>query len=128
MWRPCEVVNTDGVTVRKHDPGLAVDNISGGSQLIPFRYGYLGLTHEARQIPGKPTRYYTHRFVWYDTLCKEAKFSLPFCFHDRVIEFCAGMCWHPNGVDLLISYGYKDEHARIATVSAADVEKMLCLQ
>src|ERR1019366_3488265 len=125
MWRPCEVVNTDGVTVRKFDPGLAVDNISGGSQVIPFRFGKLAITHEARQIPGKPTRYYTHRFVWYDDPWKGAKLSLPFCFNDKGIEFCAGLCWSPNGVDLVISYGYKDEEARIATVSAVEVEKFL---
>jgi glycosyltransferase involved in cell wall biosynthesis len=127
MWRPLEIVNTDGVTIHKADPKLAVDNISGSSQLVPYqtRDGWLAITHEARQIPGKPTRYYSHRFVWYNAGFTECKFSLPFYFNDKGIEFCGGMCWADNGLDLVISYGYKDEEARIATVRAAEVEKFL---
>lgn len=128
MWRPLETVDTNGVTVRKQNPGVAVDNISGSSQLIPFRFGWLAITHEARYWPGRSIRYYIHRFAWYDDEFKTVKFSLPFFFNEKAIEFCGGMCWDTNGVDLVISYGYKDEEARIATVSAYEVEKFLCLK
>jgi glycosyltransferase involved in cell wall biosynthesis len=125
MYRPLELVNTDGETLNRGDPKLAVDNISGGSQLVHFYHGWLALTHEARQIPGKPTRYYSHRFVWYDDKFTRCVFSLPFYFNEKGIEFAAGMCWAPNGIHLVISYGYKDEDARIATVDRAEVEKFL---
>lgn len=127
MYRPLEVVNTDGVTVRKQDPGVAVDNISGSSQLIFFRHGWLAITHEARYFQGTGRRYYLHRFAWYDHDFTKVKFSLPFYLNDKCIEFCAGMCWDPNGIDLVISYGYKDEEARIARVRADQVEKFLDL-
>lgn len=125
MHRPLELVNTDGVTVRKQNPGVDVGNISGSSQLVSFRFGWLAIVHEARYWQGRSIRYYTHRFVWYDDDFKTARFSLPFYFNDKAIEFCAGMCWDPNGVDLLISYGYKDEEARLARVKAEEVENFL---
>jgi glycosyltransferase involved in cell wall biosynthesis len=125
MYRPGEVVNNDGAIVFKHDLGIATDNISGSSQLIPFNGGWLAITHEAAYLPGRAVRYYTHRFVWYDDKFKAAKFSLPFFFHGKHIEFVAGMCHEPNTSNLLISYGYKDEEARIATVNSNEVEKFL---
>jgi glycosyltransferase involved in cell wall biosynthesis len=125
MWRPLELVDTNGVTVRKQNPGVDVGNISGGSQLVKFRFGWLAVVHEARYFQGTYNRFYLHRFVWYDEDFTRAHFSLPFYFNDKAIEFCAGMCWDPNGVDLLLSYGYKDEEARLATVSANDVEDFL---
>jgi glycosyltransferase involved in cell wall biosynthesis len=125
MYRPLEIVDTNGVTVRKQNPGVATDNISGSSQVIGFATGYLAITHEAAYFQGTGRRYYLHRFVWYDDEFKTAKFSLPFYFNDKCIEFCAGMCWDPNGVDLVISYGYQDEEARIATVSSNDVKRFL---
>ncbi len=125
MWRPLELVDTDGNTTSKRDPGVAVDNISGSSQVIPYKSGWLAITHEARQLPGKPTRYYTHRFVFYDYKFTTAKFSLPFYFNDKCIEFCAGLCPHPDKDALVISYGYKDEEARTATVNTDEVENFL---
>jgi tetratricopeptide (TPR) repeat protein len=124
MWRPGELVDTNGVTVRKYDLGVATDNISGSSQLIPFKEGWLAITHEARHFQGKAVRYYIHRFVWYDDEFKTAKFSLPFFFHERGIEFVGGMCW--NQGNLMISYGYKDEEARMATVRPDEVWGFVC--
>jgi sugar lactone lactonase YvrE len=37
--------------------------------------------------------------------------SLPFVFHDKQIEFAAGLAWHPDGKRLLVSYGVKDQEA-----------------
>lgn len=130
MYRPGEIVDTSGVTVRKQTYPLATDNISGSSQLIGFigpggDEGWLGITHEARYWPGKAIRYYVHRFVWYSEDFSKCEFSLPFFFNEKAIEFCAGMCWAPNAVDLVISYGYKDEEARIALVKADEVESFL---
>lgn len=127
MWRPLEIVDTNGVTQHMQTPDVAVDNVSGSSQVIPFRYGWLAITHEARTLPGSHLRWYYHRFAYYDEGFSKVRFSRPFYFNDKAIEFCAGMCWHPGENSLVISYGHKDCSARIATVSATEVEKFLWL-
>jgi hypothetical protein len=50
--------------------------------------------------------------------------SEPFVFNDRVIEFAAGMTWL-DASRLVISYGFKDEEARLGTILDTDVERML---
>lgn len=127
MYRPLEVVNLEGVTVHKMDPGVAVDNVSGSSQLVPFDAGWLAITHEARFLPGSHLRYYYHRFAKYDRAFTKVQFSRPFYFNDKAIEFCAGMCYQPGTHNLVISYGSQDKEARIATVAGSDVMDFLCL-
>ena len=51
--------------------------------------------------------------------------SKPFVFNDKLIEFCAGLCWHPDGKRLIISYGWQDKEARIATISDHEVRQLL---
>lgn len=126
MWRPGEKVNVNGITVERYNTGMATDHISGSSQLIPWGRGSLGIVHEARVLPGESyKRYYYHRFAEYDGTGKLLRFSLPFVFQDRVIEFCAGMTRALNSHDLVISYGYKDAEAMIATVSEVEVMEFL---
>lgn len=124
MYRPLEIVDQSGKTIHKVDSGQDVGQISGSSQIIPFRKGWLTVVHEARYL-GEGRRYYWHRFAYYDQECMNVQFSRPFYFNDKVIEFCAGMCFIPGTDNLVISYGYKDAEARIATVSANEVEKFL---
>lgn len=127
MDRPGHVINSDGVTVVKHDPPVAVDNISGSSQVIHWNGdGWLAVVHTAHALPNEPwKRFYFHRFIQYDVDFKVRRISLPWCFHDRVIEFCAGMCWNFDEETLVLSYGFKDREARLATVSASDVKRLL---
>ena len=103
-----------------------VGQISGGSQVIPFNGGRICLVHEARPLPDKPhKRYYWHRFAYLDHEFKLTHLSHPFVFDDKQIEFAAGLCWHPDGKRLVISYGVRDEEARIALVDEKEVGKML---
>lgn len=126
MDRPGHVVSDAGVTIMKHEQGIAVDNISGSSQVIPFGDGWIAITHTAHPLPNEPyKRYYAHRFIEYTVDFRVKRMSLPFYFHDRVIEFCAGMCYSIGHDQFVISYGFKDNEARIATVSVAEVERFL---
>jgi tetratricopeptide (TPR) repeat protein len=127
MYRPGELCDEYGTTYKKNEPAIAVDSFGGGTQLIPFNAGWLGLVHEARIIPGAQRRYYSHRFVYYDIDKKLRKVSKPFCFHEKEIEYAAGLCWHPNANQdqLVISYGFKDAEARIATVQPNEVNEWL---
>ena len=128
MYRCGEVVNDDGVFLFKSDPDWDVGQLGGGSQVLPYGNGYLALVHEARQIPGKPTRYYSHRFVQFDDEFKVKKITAPFYFNEKGIEYAMGLAWHPEEpTNLVISYGFKDAEARIGTVSQEDVDRLLTL-
>ena len=113
---------TDG-----HDSNLKFDckwdigACGGGTQVIPFYQGYLAIVHEARQIPGQPTRYYSHRFVSWDEAFQVTAISKPFGFHEKTIEYAMGLCWHPDEKRLVISYGFKDCEARLATIDPEEV-------
>ena len=92
--------------------------------MIPFKAGWIAVVHEASTDPhGKRT--YWHRFVWFDADLMVRRLSLPFVFLDRQIEFCAGLAYHPNGNDLIISYGVRDAEAHLATVSIEEVAAMV---
>lgn len=127
MWRPGTVVNAFGETLYNTPPDFAVDNLSGSSQVIPWRDGYIAVLHTACPLPGESCkRYYSHRFITYDRGFRATRLSLPFYFNEKAIEFCAGLCGHPSDNQLVLSYGFKDCEARIATVGCDDVERFLC--
>lgn len=129
MWRPGVVVNTAGKKIVDNPPPFEIDNISGSSQLITWGTGsdWLAVVHTAHSLPNESyKRYYFHRFIEYGFDMRVKRMSLPFVFHDRAIEFCAGICRVPNQPGTLaLSYGYKDCEARIGTVSEVEVDRLL---
>lgn len=127
MYQQGHVVDELGADVIKHNNPMYMTDLRGGSQIIPFSVGWLSLVHEARPLPTEPyKRFYWHRFVYYDWNGAVKRISAPFVLNDRTIEFVAGMC--SEGDKLLISYGYKDEEARLASVSYDDVRELLGIQ
>jgi glycosyltransferase involved in cell wall biosynthesis len=123
--RPIVTVKEDAkLTVTVNPSKVHVEHLRGSSQLIPFKNGWLTVVHEA-SVDGAGKRTYWHRFVWYDQDGAVQRISLPFVFYDRQIEFCAGMAYHPNGVDLVLSFGVRDYEAHIATVDAVEVSRMI---
>ena len=120
MYRCDEYTDGHGKNWKRDCP-WAIDALGGGTQVIPFHQGYLAIVHEARQIPGAPTRYYSHRFVSWDEDFNVVKISKPFGFHEKTIEYAMGLCWHPDVKRLVISYGFKDCEARLATVDPEEV-------
>lgn len=102
-----------------------VDRLSGGTQVIPFHSGWLAMVHESRTRPGDGTRYYQHRFVFWDRNKTVQRTSQAFVLHDRQIEFAAGLAWHPDKKRLIISYGIKDCEAWLATVDWHEVANLL---
>lgn len=129
MYRPGHVVNHTGADLLCHPATkLRTNSFSGSSQLVEFDGGWLGIIHEAHVYLDAPhKRYYSHRFVWYDQDFRLGKVSPPFYFKDKVIEFVAGMCWHPDGMSLVISFGYRDCEAWLCQVDPTEVLNFLCL-
>jgi len=110
--------------IEKFKVSVHPDMVSGSSQLIPFKAGYLAVVHEAANDPtGKRT--YWHRFAWFDGVGQLYRLSLPFVFYDRQIEFCAGLATHPDGDKLILSFGVRDAEAHVATVSIEEVSRMI---
>lgn len=125
LYRCDEVVDGQGVTVVKREAPVVVDTFAGGSQAIKVNDGYLAVVHEARQIPGAPTRFYMHRFVAWDKDFNLKKVSPPFYLDAKGIEYVAGLVMDEPRNRLILSFGFKDCEARLATVSIEDVTRML---
>jgi predicted GH43/DUF377 family glycosyl hydrolase len=122
VYRLGALLDPHGVMTARHEPKWKVDHISGGSQVVRVADGeFLALVHEARAIPGRPNRYYQHRFVVLDPEGRVKAISAPFFFHDRQIEFAAGLAYFPDKKQLLVSYGIKDSEAWYATMDVAEV-------
>lgn len=103
-------------------PEIDVLGLSGGSQVIDVEGNKIALVHEARFIPGRPhNRYYQHRFV---SLANDGSLlgvSPAFVFHDRQIEFAAGLAYFPGTRQLVASYGVRDCEAWLADMDAFEV-------
>lgn len=125
IYRLGTVVDTTGKIVKKFDTKVDTSTISGGSQLVTFRDGYIALVHEARINPSTNLRYYIHRFVYFTNELAPVCLSMPFYFLDKQIEFAAGLAWHPDNKRLILSFGARDSEAWIGTVDATEVAQAL---
>jgi hypothetical protein len=124
VYRPGWYLNPETMEVRQNKTPFDDGHISGGSQMIRFMGGYLGVVHEARPLAdGK--RWYQHRFMYIDKDNGAVRYSLPFVFHEKVIEFAAGMCWHPDNKHILISYGREDKEAWVCSIDAFELAEFV---
>jgi glycosyltransferase involved in cell wall biosynthesis len=123
VYRPGVLVDVDGKVIAKHDCKWDVGHFSGGSQVVNIdESSALAVVHEARFIPGSTDRYYAHRFVKFKPTGVVSAISLPFYFHGKQIEFCAGLAVSPKDRRLFLSYGVRDKEAWVATV---DLDQIL---
>jgi glycosyltransferase involved in cell wall biosynthesis/predicted GH43/DUF377 family glycosyl hydrolase len=120
IYRLGTALKVDGSVFNNYDPGFDASHISGGSQVIEVPGGLLCLVHEARTIPGRSNRYYQHRFA---LMVHGAgiRLSPPFVFHDKQIEFAAGLAYFPDKRQLMASYGVMDREAWTAAMDLDDV-------
>jgi len=122
---PLRVVDVTGKTVSETTPPVAADHWGGSSQAVVFDGGYLALVHERIAKPGLGQRQYQRRFVWFDGELELRKISRRFYFGDGEGEFVCGMCEHPDGERLVVSYGVLDREAWLATVDVEEVRLSL---
>jgi hypothetical protein len=111
--RPLVVVDLADGSLVKEGPGLT-EFWSGGSQLIPYQGGYLGVVHRHKTDESLPlgfNRVYEHAFIFMD---HSLELSPPFRFFGERVEFCAGLT---SGVDsLCLSFGVMDKEGYLAWV------------
>ena len=124
VYRLGAIIDTKGTMQQALSKKFSVEHISGGSQVIQVSpKQYMAIVHEAREIPGKPTRYYQHRFVLLRSDGQVMGLSPPFCFHDKQIEFAAGLALF--GRELMVSYGVRDEEAWTGTMDLDEVMRFI---
>jgi glycosyltransferase involved in cell wall biosynthesis len=108
----------------KREPGVALEHLRGGSQLVPFDAGWLALTHEVAAIDAHQRRY-LHRFVRFDPAFRIDAITEPFRLADEPIEFAAGLAFDAARDLLYLSYGVMDARAELAMLAAAGVRRAL---
>lgn len=118
--RTTEIVRHLTAGSSDNDRKVSFADLRGGSQLIPFRNGWLCLTHE---VTWRPERVYLHRFLAFDADFKIIALSDPFYFERVGIEFCAGLA--RDGDRLVASFGVNDASAHLAFFDPARVEAAL---
>ena len=120
---PTRILSELGDVLQQDTPTIAVENVRGGSQAIPFDGGWLMVVHDW-QVQ-RTRRHYFHRFVWFDEGNRLRRISRRFFFQRIASEFAAGLAWHVSGDRLVISFGVDDHEPTLATVDASDVAKAL---
>lgn len=94
----------------------------GGSQLVPWRGGWLACVHECADLD--KARTYEHRLVWFDRDLRLRLLSPWFAFREqRCIEFCAGLAI--VGDSVVMSYGHHDRDAWLCAIPQDEVAAVL---
>ena len=110
-------------------PPISARRWRGSSQAIPFDGGFLTIIHETppeKVAADKRTIPLRYRFVWFDKDLRIQKLSRSWDFgHGH--EYVCGMCEHPDGDRLVISYGVFDREAWLATMPKDEARAMLAL-
>lgn len=121
-----DVENQTCETVVLKDWVSAPKDLRGGSQVIPYKDGYLALNHETdlyKSEAGRKDATYRHRFTYWDKDWNIQKFSEVFSFLDAKIEFACGMAKYKN--DYLITFGFQDNAAYILRVPGNVMEEFV---
>lgn len=101
-------------------------DLRGGSQVIPYKDGYLTLNHETylyNSEAGRKDGTYRHRFTYWDKNWNVIKFSENFHFLGAKIEFSCGIAKYKN--DFIITFGFQDNAAYALKVPEKIVEEMI---
>lgn len=117
-------VTCDSVFIGEHDQ--TPHDLRGGSQVIPFRDGYLALNHVTylyRSLAGRKDATYRHQFTWWDKNWNIVKRSKVFDFMDAKIEFSCGLARYQD--DYLITFGLQDNAAYILKLSKKVLEEFI---
>jgi hypothetical protein len=108
-------VNLDGETCSLGEKRVIKSELpfsySGGTNMVPYKAGVLGLIHRRTVIGG--VSYYKHAFLYLGNDLRECRVSREFFFKSRGIEFAVSL-FHQNG-KLYIGYGELDRVAWLDT-------------
>jgi len=128
---PTEIVQVDPdtktcVTTKTGQSVAYNQDLRGGSQVIPYKDGYLALVHVVnlfKSEAGRKDAIYRHVFVYWDKNFDLIKISKQFNFMGADIEFCAGMAVKDDS--MLITLGFQDNAAYIVKSPMSVIEEYL---
>jgi glycosyltransferase involved in cell wall biosynthesis len=108
----------DGRTVESSRaiPIAGLVEMRGGSQVIPFKDGWLCIVHE---VVFAPSRIYLHRFARLNKNFEIEGVTPPFFFLQKGIEFACGLA--QDGDRLVVSFGVQDASAHLAFFDLASI-------
>jgi hypothetical protein len=120
---PTRILSNAGAVLYNEPTIIRAETFRGGSQAVPFDDGWLMIIHEVEHINGG--RQYFHRFIWIDQKNSLRRLSQRFYFHHRGYEFVAGMDWHPDRINLVITFSINDADQTISLFNSHDVRMIL---
>lgn len=98
----------------------------GGSQVIPWKNGYVAITHEVdlfNSEVGRKDAVYYHRVLFWDKKFRLQKWSKKFFIMGGHVEFCVGLAIH-NG-SMLATFGFQDNAAYLLKFDDSVLEEFL---
>lgn len=108
-------------------PASHLAGLSGSSQFVRWKGGWLGVAHSHTVIPlpGKwaAWRFYRHQFVYFSENFDAYQTSRSFHFLSRGIEFCSGAAVGDGAI--FLGFGTHDAKAYVARVEDALIERLL---
>lgn len=128
---PTEIVrydintNTCQTVVLKETNPYVSNNLRGGSQVISWNDGYLGVVHQAYHTypNGSFDNEYKQQFIFWDAEWNIIKCSPQFTVMGSKIEFISGLTTYKN--DIIITYGHQDNESFILRVNEKFIEDFL---
>jgi tetratricopeptide (TPR) repeat protein len=128
LYKSCTVIKIDennGDVSEVKSPHLKsnpdiLNKFRGGSQVVPFRGGYIYIIHQV--IINQNKRIYLHRFVeLYDDLSYKRHSKL-FYFNEKSVEFVCGLMIEDEEKGVLqVAYGVKDREAKFTKIIYNDI-------
>lgn len=107
---------------------LGCADLRGGSQIIPFKDGYLSLAHTTylfKSPAGRKDGIYRHRFVYFNKNFEIIKVSREFSFLGADVEFSIGMT--ELNENILITFGFQDNAAYVLKTTKLFLEQYINL-
>lgn len=130
---PVEVVKydieshtTETISCSEYDQSVNNRDLRGGSQVISYKDGYLGIHHITRMrknIAGRRDGDYTHEFAYWDKDWNIVKRSSEFSFLSGKVEFCCGLVEYKDSY--LITFGFMDNAAYILRAPKTALEEFI---
>lgn len=121
---PTRVIDHEGNLVSSKVAHIASDSFRGGGPLVEFEGGWLALIHESHGMPDWRRRY-MHRWAWYDSIGRLARYSEAFYIKDLGIEFAAGLARHPKTGEIIASFGVHDRSSWLAVFDPSEIKRIL---
>lgn len=98
----------------------------GGSQVIPWKDGYVAITHEVdlfNSEVGRKDAVYYHRVLFWDKDFNLLKWSKKFFIMGGHVEFCIGLTIHNDS--MLMTFGFQDNAAYLLKFDESVLEEFL---